>query len=142
MYYKLISSNISKLDSSITYNFFKNNNINISEDESLFLTELAKKYWEDLYNKNYYNVFNIMSKKMDIKTCNDIKNLYLKVVKQYLNWYCFYFTLFLNSFNLIFSISSLYGAFFSTYGVSSILGILSNLLLYIIFINVSNPIVP
>jgi len=142
MYYKLISSNISKLDSSIKYNFFKNNNINISEDESLFLTELAKKYWEDLYNKNYYNVFNIMSKKMDIKTCNDIKNLYLKVVKQYLNWYCFYFTLFLNSFNLIFSISSLYGAFFSTYGVSSILGILSNLLLYIIFINVSNPIVP
>ena len=85
MYYKLISSNISKLDSSITYNFFRNNNINISEDESVFLTEIAKKYWEDLYNKNYSNVFNIMSKKMDIKTCNDIKNLYLKVVKQYLN---------------------------------------------------------
>ena len=85
MYYKLISSNISKLDSSITYNFLKNNNIDVSEEESSFLTELAKEYWEDLYNKNYSYVFDIMSKKMDIKTCNDIKDLYLKVIKQYLN---------------------------------------------------------
>ena len=34
------------------------NGINISEDESLFLTELAKKYWEDLYNKiiNFFRI--------------------------------------------------------------------------------------
>ena len=85
MYYNFIKANISKLDSSITYNFLMNNAIYVNDDECSFLTDLAKKYWEDLYNKNYSNVFNIMSKKINSNTCNQIKDLYLKIVKQYLD---------------------------------------------------------
>ncbi len=85
MYYNLIKGNISKLDSNTTMHFLNNNNINVNYEESSFLTELAKEYWEDLYNKNYSDVFNIMSKKINNKTCNDIKNLYLKIIKQYLD---------------------------------------------------------
>ncbi len=43
---------------------------------------------------------------------------------------------------LIISISYLYGGYSPTYGVSNILGISDNRSLYIIEINVSNPIVP
>ncbi len=85
MYYNLIKANISRLDSNTTMKFLNNNNINVNYEESSFLTDLAKEYWEDLYNKKYSDVFNIMSKKINIKTCNDIKNLYFKIIKQYLD---------------------------------------------------------
>ena len=85
MYYNLIKANISRLDSNTTMKFLNNNNINVNYEESSFLTDLAKEYYEDLYNKKYSNFFNIMSKKINIKTCNDIKNLYFKIIKQYLD---------------------------------------------------------
>ena len=84
MYYNLIKSNINNLNSDMTLNFLKNNNIVVSKEESVFLTNLVKTNWEDLYNKNYSKVFEIISKKLDKDTYEKIKALYFKTINQYL----------------------------------------------------------
>ena len=87
MYYRLIENNIDKLNDKITKNYFSKNNIYLSDDEAILLTNIAKENWKDLYEKNYEKSFKLIEKHMSKEKANDILNLYLKIISQYLNWY-------------------------------------------------------
>lgn len=85
MYYRLIENNIDKLTDKMTKNYFYKNNIYLSDDEAILLTNIAKENWKDLYKKNYEESFKLIEKNMNKEKANDILNLYLKTISQYLN---------------------------------------------------------
>ena len=85
MYYRLIENNIDKLNDRMTKNYFYKNNIYLSDDEAILLTNIAKENWKDLYEKNYEDSFKLIEKNMSKEKANDILNLYLKTISQYLN---------------------------------------------------------
>ena len=85
MYYKLIENNIDKLNDKMTKNYFSKNNIYLSDDEAILLTNIAKENWKDLYEKRYEESFKLIEKNMSKEKTNDILNLYLKTISQYLN---------------------------------------------------------
>ena len=85
MYYRLIENNIDKLNDNITKNYFYKNNIYLSDDEAILLTNIAKENWKDLYEKNYIESFNLIKSNIDKEKADEILNLYLKTISQYLN---------------------------------------------------------
>lgn len=85
MYYKLIEQNIYKLSSNITKSFLEKNGIYVNEEESIFLTNIVKENWEDLYNNNYENVFKLISKELNQNKVKLLFNLYQTKINQYLN---------------------------------------------------------
>lgn len=85
MYYRLIENNIYKLNDRMTKNYFYKNNIYLSDDEAILLTNIAKENWKDLYYKNYIESFNLIKNNMDKEKADKILNLYLKTISQYLN---------------------------------------------------------
>jgi len=85
MYYRLIENNIYKLNDRMTKNYFYKNNIYLSDDEAILLTNIAKENWKDLYEKNYIESFNLIKNNMDKEKADKILNLYLKTISQYLN---------------------------------------------------------
>ncbi len=85
MYYKLIENNIDKLNDKMTKNYFSKNNIYLSDDEAILLTNIAKENWKDLYEKRYEESFKLIEKNISKEKSNDILNLYLKTISQYLN---------------------------------------------------------
>ena len=85
MYYRLIENNIYKLNDRMTKNYFYKNNIYLSDDEAILLTNIAKENWKDLYEKNYIDSFNLIKNNMDKEKADKILNLYLKTISQYLN---------------------------------------------------------
>ena len=85
MYYRLIENNIDKLNDKMTKNYFYKNNIYLSDDEAILLTNIAKENWKDLYEKKYEDSFKLIKKNMSREKANDILNLYLKIISQYLN---------------------------------------------------------
>lgn len=85
MYYRLIENNIDKLNDKMTKNYFSKNNIYLSDDEAILLTNIAKENWKDLYEKRYEESFKLIEKNINKEKSNDILNLYLKTISQYLN---------------------------------------------------------
>ena len=85
MYYKLIENNIDKLNDKMTKNYFSKNNIYLSDDEAILLTNIAKENWKVLYEKRYEESFKLIEKNISKEKSNDILNLYLKTISQYLN---------------------------------------------------------
>ena len=85
MYYKLIEQNIYKLSSNITKSFLEKNGIYVNEEESIFLTNIVKENWEDLYNNNYEDVFKLISKELNQNKAKLLFNLYQTKINQYLN---------------------------------------------------------
>lgn len=85
MYYRLIENNIYKLNDRMTKNYFYKNNIYLSDDEAILLTNIVKENWKDLYEKNYIESFNLIKNNMDKEKADKILNLYLKTISQYLN---------------------------------------------------------
>ena len=85
MYYKLIENNIDKLNDKMTKNYFSKNNIYLTDDEAILLTNIAKENWKDLYEKRYEESFKLIEKNISKEKSNDILNLYLKTISQYLN---------------------------------------------------------
>lgn len=85
MYYRLIENNIDKLNDKITKSYFYKNNIYLSDDEAILLTNIAKENWKDLYEKKYEESFKLIEKNISKEKANDILNLYLKIISQYLN---------------------------------------------------------
>lgn len=85
MYYRLIENNIDKLNDKMTKNYFSKNNIYLSDDEAILLTNIAKENWKDLYEKRYEESFKLIEKNISKEKSNDILNLYLKTISQYLN---------------------------------------------------------
>lgn len=85
MYYKLIEQNIYKLSSNITKSFLEKNGIYVNEEESIFLTNIVKENWEDLYNNNYEDVFKLISKELNQNKVKLLFNLYQTKINQYLN---------------------------------------------------------
>lgn len=85
MYYRLIENNIDKLNDKMTKNYFSKNNIYLSDDEAILLTNIAKENWKDLYKKRYEESFKLIEKNINKEKSNDILNLYLKTISQYLN---------------------------------------------------------
>ena len=85
MYYKLIEQNIYKLSSNITKSYLEKNGIYVNEEESIFLTNIVKENWEDLYNNNYENVFKLISKELNQNKVKLLFNLYQTKINQYLN---------------------------------------------------------
>ena len=85
MYYRLIENNIYKLNDRMTKNYFYKNNIYLSDDEAILLTNIAKENWKNLYEKNYIESFNLIKNNMDKEKADEILNLYLKTISQYLN---------------------------------------------------------
>ena len=85
MYYRLIENNIDKLNDRMTKNYFYKNNIYLSDDEAILLTNIAKENWKDLYEKNYIESFNLIKSNIDKEKADEILNLYLKTISQYLN---------------------------------------------------------
>lgn len=85
MYYKLIENNIDKLNDKITKNYFSKNSIYLTNDEAILLTNIAKENWKDLYEKRYEESFKLIEKNISKEKSNDILNLYLKTISQYLN---------------------------------------------------------
>ena len=85
MYYRLIENNIDKLNDKMTKNYFSKNNIYLSDDEAILLTNIAKENWKDLYEKKYEESFKLIEKNISKEKSNDILNLYLKTISQYLN---------------------------------------------------------
>ena len=83
MYYKLIEQNIYKLSSNITKSFLEKNGIYVNEEESIFLTNIVKENWEDLYNNNYE--FKLISKELNQNKVKLLFNLYQTKINQYLN---------------------------------------------------------
>ena len=85
MYYKLNEQNIYKLSSNITKSYLEKNGIYVNEEESIFLTNIVKENWEDLYNNNYENVFKLISKELNQNKVKLLFNLYQTKINQYLN---------------------------------------------------------
>ena len=85
MYYKLIEQNIYKLSSNITKSFLEKNGIYVNEEESIFLTNIVKENWEDLYNNNYENECKLISKELNQNKVKLLFNLYQTKINQYLN---------------------------------------------------------
>ena len=85
MYYRLIENNIDKLNDKMTKNYFSKNNIYLSDDEAILLTNIAKENWKNLYEKRYEESFKLIEKNVSKEKANDILNLYLKTISQYLN---------------------------------------------------------
>lgn len=85
MYYRLIENNIDKLNDKMTKNYFSKNNIYLTDDEAILLTNIAKENWKDLYEKRYEESFKLIEKNTSKEKSNDILNLYLKIISQYLN---------------------------------------------------------
>ena len=110
------------------YSFASNNNISISKNESEVIYKYVKNYWQVFYKGNPEGLFKELKTLLSENTYNKAYELYLEYKKKY-NWFYISFKFGLNVFVLIDSISSLYGGFSFMYGVSSILGMSSVLLL-------------
>jgi len=116
-------------------NFYKLVNkygLDIDQEHLFIIYNLIQNNRYALDDSHYIDVlYNYISEKTSIATCLKIKSFFTD-----------YFKLGLNVWVLNISISCLYGATFSIYGVSSILGTSFNFSWWTILFKTSNPICP
>lgn len=83
MYERLIKNNITYLNKYLTKGFLETKNIYIDLDEASIVTDLIKNNWQDLYNKNYTNTFNILKSNVKKETYEKLLSLYLTIIRKY-----------------------------------------------------------
>lgn len=125
---KLIDNYVYNMKECDVKSFALKNGIVLSDDETSYIFSVIKKEYRTIIYGNPENIFSDLREKFSLETVSKAEKLYLEFKNRYGSylWITLFIKSSLNFFSLIISISSLYGACPSIYGVSNILGIFFN----------------